>query len=68
MNKIAPKVISQSLESTVNKFFESVDSQITKVEQSVLNKIQSSTNLRELEQLLCQEKGGFGLDLEKLYE
>lgn len=68
MNKIAPKVISQTLETTVNKFFESIDSQINEVEQGVLNKIQGSTNLRELEQLLCREKEGFGLELEKLYE
>lgn len=34
----------------------------------MLNKIQSSTNLAELEQLLNQEKGGFGLELEKIYE
>ena len=68
MNKIAPKVISQTLESTVTKFFDSVDTQITEVEQGVLAKIQGSANLRELEELLCREKGGFGLDQEKLYE
>lgn len=68
MNKIAPKVISQTLETTVNRFFESVDHQIKYVETSVLEKIQSSTNLKELEELLNQEKGTFGLDLEKIYE
>lgn len=68
MNKIAPKVISQTLESQVNKFFFSIDAQITEVESAVLTKIQSSTNLRELETLLCREKEGFGLELEKLYE
>ena len=52
MNKIAPKVISQTLETTVNRFFESVDHQIKFVETSVLEKIQSSTNLKELEELL----------------
>ena len=39
MNKIAPKVISQTLETTVNRFFESVDHQIKYVENSVLEKI-----------------------------
>lgn len=68
MNKIAPKVISQTLESTVTKFFDSVDSQITEVEQGVLQKIQGSTNLKELEDLLCREKGGFGLENENIYE
>ena len=68
MNKIAPKVISQTLESTVNRFFDSVETQITEVEQNVLTKIQNSTNLIELEQLLCRERQGFGLDLEKLFE
>lgn len=68
MNKIAPKVISSTLETTVNKFFENVDAQISEVEQGVLQKIQASTNLHELEQLLCREKEGFGLELEKLYE
>ena len=33
-----------------------------------MTKIQNSTNLIELEQLLCRERQGFGLDLEKLFE
>ena len=68
MNKIAPQVISKTLESTVTKFFDSVDSQIGKVEAAVLEKIQASTNLKELENLLNREKDGFGLDMERLYE
>ena len=68
MNRIAPQVISQTLETTVTKFFDSVDKQITEVEQGVLNKIQQSANLKELESLLCRERDGLGLELEKLYE
>jgi hypothetical protein len=68
MNQIAPKQISQQLESTVNHFFDTIDNQIKEVEQSVLRKIQASTNLAELEDLLAKEKGHFGIDLEKLYE
>ena len=52
----------------MTKFFDSVDTQITEVEQGVLAKIQGSANLRELEELLLREKDGFGLELEKLYE
>jgi hypothetical protein len=68
MSAIAPQVISTTLESTVNKFFTSIDSQIATVEQSVLSKIHQSTNLRQLEELLNTSKEGFGLDLEKLYD
>ena len=68
MNKIAPQVISKTLEATVNNFFECVDKQINDVEQAVLEKIHGSTNLKELEELLCKERGTFGLDLEKSYE
>lgn len=68
MNKIAPKVISSTLESTVQKFFEGVESQISQVESQVLERIQGSQNLRELEELLCREKSGFGLDSENIYE
>ena len=68
MSKIAPKVISQTLESTVNKFFESVDAQINAVEQGVMKKIKESTNLMELEQLLCRERDSFGSELEKVYD
>ena len=48
----------------MSKFFESVETQISDVEQNVLAKIQSSTNLRELEDLLSRERTGFGLDHE----
>lgn len=68
MNQIAPRVISASLEQTVNRFFESIETQIGDVEQSVLKKIQGSTNLRELEQLMNREKNNFGLGDEKIYE
>lgn len=68
MNKISPQVISKTLENTVSNFFECVDRQINEVEQTVLEKIHGSTNLKELEELLCREKGSFGLDLEKSYE
>jgi len=68
MNKISPKVISVTLEATVSRFFESVEKQIGDVEAQVLERIQGSTNLRELEELLCRQKEGFGLDMESLYE
>ena len=64
MNKIAPKVISSTLETTVSKFFESVETQIKCVEQNVLEKISQSQNLKELESLLEQEKSAFGFDFE----
>jgi predicted CopG family antitoxin len=68
MNQIAPQQISQQLEHTVSHFFETVDNQIKEVEQSVLAKIQASTNLSELENLLMKEKNSFGIDFEKLYD
>lgn len=68
MGKIAPQTISTTLENTVSQFFTDVDNQIKAVEQNVLKRIQQSTNLQELEELLTKEKQAFGLDLEKVYE
>ena len=34
----------------------------------MLERIQGSQNLRELEELLCRERNGFGLDSENVYE
>lgn len=68
MSKIAPQAIQQTLEAPVAKFFQNVDNQIKDVERAVLDKINASQNLKELEDLLQNEKTGFGLDLEKLYE
>lgn len=45
-----------------------VDKQINNVEASVLEKISASTNLRELEMILEQQKDSFGLNLENAYE
>jgi hypothetical protein len=45
-----------------------IDKQINNVEGSVLEKIAASTNLRELEMILEQQKDSFGLNLENAYE
>jgi len=45
-----------------------VEEQIKTVESGVLERIQGSTNLQELDDLLCREKGSFGIELENMYE
>jgi hypothetical protein len=68
MHEIAPKTISKILEDTVGKFFNQVENQIRTVEQQVLNKIDGSSNLKELESLLNQHKGSFGMEHDQNYE
>ena len=68
MTKISPDVISKTLEGTVSSFFEQIEAQISAAEQEVMTKIESSTNLRELEILLSKQRDSFGMDMEKEYE
>jgi hypothetical protein len=68
MDAVRPEKISTNLESTVNLFFAQVLKQIDQVQISVMQKLDSSKNLKELDEILTQKKGNFGIDLEKRFE
>ena len=68
MQNIAPNQISQQLESTVDQFFGTIEQSLREVECKVIERINSSKNLAELESILANAESGFGFQDEKIYE
>lgn len=68
MDDVKPDKISKNLEQTVTSFFSALEKQIKEVEFQMVQKIMESKNLRELESILTQHKGGFGIELDKRFE
>lgn len=68
MGQVAPGSIKSTLETTVSQFFSSVAKQIDAVQEQVLQRINDSKNLKELEQLLENSKTGFALELDRKFE
>ena len=68
MDTVKPEKITSNLEATVNQFFAHVLKQIDQVQNNVMQRLDESTNLKELETILGQQRGGFGFDLEKKFE
>eukprot|EP00347_Sterkiella_histriomuscorum_P016679 403352271 len=68
MDEVKPEKISSNLQSTVKQFFTQVENQIKHVESQMVSRIMESKNLKELENILAQQKSGFGIELDKQFE
>jgi len=52
MQEISPNTISKSLEGTVKNFFSTLEMKIRTVESNVLKKVETSSNLSNLKDIL----------------